>query len=646
MTRKVGITKRVQAQVHADERRAAKTLGARTSTQDSFVNFAARVGIGTDNLSTASSYGFNPISRVRTLVEWMYRGSWIVGQVVDVIPEDMTKAGITLHGQNTPEELDQINKAIVDYQIWTRLQETIKWSRLYGGCLAVIMIDGQRPETPLNLPSVGRGSFMGLLVLDRWMVTPSLSDMVTDFRSTDLGLPKFYDVSFAAPAMRGARIHHSRCIRLAGADLPYWQRIAENMWGMSVLERLYDRLVAFDSGTQGASQLLYKAYIRTLKIPQLRDIVANGGAPLEGLLAQVNFMRQMQSNEGISVIDAADEFEGHNYTFAGVSDIILQMGQQLSGASGIPLVRLFGQSPAGLNATGESDLRNYYDNIEQRQETDLRRPLQGVLRIIAQSAGLELAPDFSYEFNPLWQLSDTEKAAIAKSNTETVLSADTAGIVPLAVILRELRQQSKVTNIWTNITDEDIRAAQLVPPPGQVEGIDQFLVGGKTPPDTPGAEEGAVPSGTPPVRDALPLTLFQGLPVMIETPRGERRTGDGWEVVMPAHYGYIRHTASAEGADEGMDCFIGPDAKAIDAYVIDQCDPATGRFDEHKVMLGFGDSRAALACYSSAYHDSAANRVMGVVRMPVDSLRAWLRDGDVSRALTEQRVARDRSKVA
>jgi len=66
-----------------------------------------------------------------------------------------------------------------------------------------------------------------------------------------------------------------------------------------------------------------------------------------------------------------------NYGFTGLADTLLQRGQQLSGALGIPLVRLSGQSPVGLSATGESDICKYNDSIRSQQETRLRRTEAG-----------------------------------------------------------------------------------------------------------------------------------------------------------------------------------------------------------------------------------------------------------------------------
>lgn len=392
-----------------------RVLAGRRQTADSFQNVAARLGIGTDNLSSASSYGFNPISRNRTQLEWMYRGSWLVGQAVDCVAEDMTRAGIDITSDVPPDELETVQTAMTRMVIPQRLCETIKWSRLYGGAIAVLLVDGQKPETPLRMDTVGKGQFRGLLVLDRWMIQPTYTEVVTEY-GPNLGMPLGYYVTANAPALQESVIHHSRVIRLDGVDLPYWQRIAENGWGLSVVERLYDRLVAFDSTTQGAAQLVYKAHLRTVSVENLRDILAAGGPAEAALTKMFDMIRVMQSNEGLTLIDAADKFETHTYSFSGLSDVLMQFAQQLSGALQIPLVRLFGQSPAGLNATGEADIRSYYDMIGQQQETKLRPGMHKIVCLTYRSeTGKPIPKDLGVKFNPLWQMSDVEKAQITVS---------------------------------------------------------------------------------------------------------------------------------------------------------------------------------------------------------------------------------------
>ena len=228
-------------------------------TSDSFQNFSASLGLGASNLSSGSTYGFNPVSRDHTRLEFMYRGSWLVKVIVDAVAEDMTREGIDIQSDMPPDQIDQLVAYMDEMQVWHRVCETIKWARLYGGCIAAVMIDGQKPETPLDVNTVGKGQFRGLLVLDRWMVWPHLDDPVKTL-GKDYGLPKYYEIVSDARVIPHMKLHYTRCIRMDGIELPYWQKMAENFWGLSVLEPLWERIVAFDSATQGAAQLIYRAH--------------------------------------------------------------------------------------------------------------------------------------------------------------------------------------------------------------------------------------------------------------------------------------------------------------------------------------------------------------------------------------------------
>jgi uncharacterized protein len=186
--------------------------------------------------------------------------------------------------------------------------------------------------------------------------------------------------------------------------------------------------------------------------------VAAGGPQLEGLTQSIAFMRATQSNEGISLIDKEDEFEAFSYTFAGLDNILLQFSQQISGAVGMPITKLFSQSPAGLNATGDSDMRNYYDEIGAIQNSKLRTPIGKIIEISHRSLfGTPPAEGTTFTFRALWDLSDTEKANIAKTVTDSVVAAKNAGIISTAAAAKELRQSSKITGVYSNILDADIK---------------------------------------------------------------------------------------------------------------------------------------------------------------------------------------------
>jgi uncharacterized protein len=482
--------------------RAAKTADAslRKATTDSFQNFEQNLGIGTNNSTSAASYGFNPITRIRTLLEWMHRGSWIAGMAIDIIADDMTRMGATIDAQLKPEENEQIEETALALDVWGKLNEAIKWGRLYGGAVAVLMIEGQNLATPLRLDTVRKGQFQGLYVLDRWMIDPSLGDLVQDIGPA-LGTPKYYTVFSNAPALRGQRIHYTRLIRFLGIRLPYQQQIMENLWSESILERLYDRMIGFDTANAGAAQLIGKSYLRTLKIEDLRSQILAGGPALAGLTKYVAMMTRFQGIEGMSMIDAKDDLEANTHgAFSGISDVMLQFGQQLSGALQIPLVRLFGQSPAGLNSSGDSDLKTDDDGIRQRQVRDMGVGVTSIYRCIAASEGINVKDGLKVRFNSLWQMTDVEKADVAAKNTETVVSAYDAGLISQQIALKELRNASHTTGIFTTIEDDDIDSADDEIPDPQ-EALEMAQAGaGETggvpkPPAASGGSGGAESEG-------------------------------------------------------------------------------------------------------------------------------------------------------
>jgi phage-related protein (TIGR01555 family) len=468
-------------------------------TLDNIQNFVSRVGIGTQNQNSASGYGFHPISRISQMLEWAYRGSWIIGAACDIPADDMTRAGVQMNSETDPDAIEQLHTAMNELMLWQSLNETIKWSRLYGGALMVMMIDGQDMATELDPTTVAEDQLKGFQVIDRWMVQQSFRDLVLDY-GPDYGMPRYYDVMATAPFMPRQRIHYTRVVRIDGVMLPFRQKIGENGWGMSVVERLYDRLIAFDSGTMGAAQLLYKAYLRTYKVKGYRTLIGAGGELTEKFMKTMDLMRMLQSNEGMTVIDSEDEFETHAYSFAGLPETLMILGQQISGALGIPLTRLFGQSPSGMNATGESDMRNYYDMIKATQEARLRRPLTRVMDVMWHSVlGTEPPDTFNFDFRSLEQLNEQEKSEITERDVASIVSLHNAGIISTSIALKELKQGSILTGRFTNITDEDIKESEEMPAPwseeAQQQQQQQAMMGGGMPGGDPNDPNGGAPGG-------------------------------------------------------------------------------------------------------------------------------------------------------
>lgn len=443
--------------------------GVVAETTDGYDNFLSRVGLNNDNLLSGGTYEFNLITRNRVLLEAAYRGSWIAGRVIDSVADDMTRAGVDITTKGT-EDLQLFHRAMTRLQIWQSLRNTIAWGRLYGGAVAVMQISGQKLDTPLDPTTVAKGQFKGLAVYDRWMLNPVLSPVIEE--GPEIGLPKFYQIvnslqsydPTADTATGQVTVHHSRCIRYTGIDLPWFQAITEMMWGESVLERMWDRLISFDNASMSAAQLIDRANLRTVGIDGLREVIGAGGDAYEGMLNHFEMMRQFAANESMTLLDKNDTFQSTAYSFAGLSDAMLQQAQQVSGAAEIPLVVLFGQSPAGLGTTADSDIRIYYDSINTKQEAKLRNPISTLIQVMWWSVyGTKPGDDLDFTFNPLWQQDATDKANNAKTNTETIIGAFESQLVPKGTAMRELKDTSGDTGLFGSIEDEAIAEAEAEP---------------------------------------------------------------------------------------------------------------------------------------------------------------------------------------
>ena len=129
-----------------------------------------------------------------------------------------------------------------------------------------------------------------------------------------------------------------------------------------------------------------------------------------------------------------------------------------------------------------------------------------------------------------------------------------------------------------------------------------------------------------------------GLDISVENPSGSTRSGtdaDGkaWNTTMRDHYGYIKRTTGAD--KDQVDAFIkggtAPDHSG-DVFVIDQVSPGTGKFDEHKAMIGYRNMMQAAAAYRAHY--AKGWKGMGAITpMPIAEFKAWVQSPEASKPL-------------
>ena len=230
------------------------------------------------------------------------------------------------------------------------------------------------------------------------------------------------------------------------------EMMAENYWGASELEHIWDELQKRSATSANIAQLIFQANITTLKMGDLGEHLAYGSNSLQSkVMETLQNENRLRTSYGIQLMSAEDSLETHAYTFSGLSDVYESFMMDMAGAAEIPATKLFGRSPQGMNSTGEADLRNYYDLIAQMQERNLRPALEKLLPVLAISSWGYAPEDMEIVFEPVMTTSPAERAELVQKLSSDVIQAFQAGLLTREQALEELKSRGEELGVYAKI---------------------------------------------------------------------------------------------------------------------------------------------------------------------------------------------------
>jgi phage-related protein (TIGR01555 family) len=354
-------------------------------------------------------------------LEATYLDDGLGTNIVNMMPEDMFREGWEYTFQDLDElkakELsEKYNTVMEAIEAPEKLEEGTDWARLYGGAIILIgALDGGDLEKPLRPANIK--TFEYLRIIDRTDISFDKIEFQFDPLKPRYGLPEYYPVSFKRSKMGLAdmkRVHHSRVIEVHGERVPAGATKTltdeQRYWGVSVLQRVYRRLEILGTSVGSIGALLNEISIGKYKFKDLASILEmpNGDRLIK---KRVELMDLCKSVFRSMYFDADEDYIRETLQLGGVDDVLYIVMMLVSADTGYPITRLFGVSPAGMNATGESDMRNYYDKVRSRQQRLLKPMLLRIVQIISEWQGLS---EPFIEFRPLKQMSEKEQAELEK----------------------------------------------------------------------------------------------------------------------------------------------------------------------------------------------------------------------------------------
>lgn len=411
--------------------------------KDGLENLIANLGTGLDKRAASKFVNTKRLSADGNQQELnaLYRTDWLAGKVVDIIPNDMTREWRSFIGDIEPEIIKQLEQEEDRLQLAATFNEAHKWARLYGTALIVMSIDdGQDPHMPLKIDSIKKGGLRHIKVVDRHRVSNAEVVPINDPLHKNFGLPEFYRFNETS-----VRIHHSRILRFDGVKLPFDEFRRNNYYSDSVLDRLYDALTNISTVTDSSASMVYETNVDVLKIKGLMNYLqtAEGEKLLRKRFALAGMLKSFNN---MMLLDSEEDWDTKTNTFSGLPDLIDRFAQVITAASDVPATRLLGSSASGLNATGEGDLKNYYDKIRSDQKIIYKPLLDYFDEIMFKSMGIDGA-DLSYEFNSLFQMTPKEIADIELVNAQRDALYLDRDIITEEIVAQELMEEGTYTNI-------------------------------------------------------------------------------------------------------------------------------------------------------------------------------------------------------
>lgn len=423
-------------------RRGAEIIEGKNNEfrRDGYSNMLNKVGTKQDN-SMSYSYNGEPAVDDMTLIR-LYEGNGLFTKIIDRPSEEAVKHGLDIDFGDE-DILEYVEDRLDDLGFEAAFATAEKWARLYGGSIIVMLIDdGRGLEEPVDWRNA-RG-IAELRVFERAIVQPDYTALNT-FHFVDsmeerrnFGKPVRYNVSSIYGSFT---VHHSRCLVFKNGTLPEQTTNANyRYWGMPEYVKISRALRECITSHEDGVKLLERSVQAIYKMKNLSNLLAtNDGEDMVIKRLQVIDMARSIINS-IAIDTDGEEYNFETLAMAGVKDVIDSTCNMLSAVTNIPQTILFGRSPAGMNSTGENDMENYYNMVENIQKQNMKANARKVIELILKQGFLEgrikEVPKFKVKFSALWSMSEAETADVENKKASTQLAkAQTAEVYINAGVL-------------------------------------------------------------------------------------------------------------------------------------------------------------------------------------------------------------------
>lgn len=336
---------------------------------------------------------------------------------VETLADEMTRKFFELVSTSDEDESEAVatlSKALEHFEVEEVFNRAAANTGYFGGCLVFMDFGNNSPEelqTPLALNSIkiAPGSFKGLKLVEPINISPGQYNASNPL-SKNYFEPEYWYIL-------GQRVHASRFLKFINNEPPLLFKPAYNFFGIPMVQIALDYIADFTGCRNSAARLLRKFSLTVFKTAMDSVLYGDDASDLDKRLA---FFARYRDNDGVMMVDQeTEDIVQINTPLSGVDVIVRQALELLAAIWRIPAVKLLGISPGGFNATGESDIRGFYDFVASQQKKVFGKPLKTLLTVLQLSELGSISQGIKPEFISLWEMTEREQADIQKLKADT-----------------------------------------------------------------------------------------------------------------------------------------------------------------------------------------------------------------------------------
>lgn len=365
------------------------------------------------------TYIFLPLDHSQA--EAGYRTSWLIRKIVDVPAKDMTRAW--RDWQATKEQIEAIEKEEKRLQLREKVKRALILSRLYGGGALILGTEDSDPMIPLDTERVKKDGLTYVHAMAPQQL--GMGQLIMDPADPWFGKPAYFEIS--ASNTQRVKLHPSRVVDIVGQRAPEGAVLQSlgGFWGDPIMQAVGDAVGNADTAQAGFAALIEEAKLDIIKIPDLLDHWGTDEHEAK-LLRRLEVAAAGKSTWRALLLDAGEEWEQRQMVWAGIPQVLTTFLEIVAGAADIPVTRLLGQSPKGLQSTGEGEAKDYHDKVKADQEEILAPALDRIDELLIRSALGSRPPEVHYVFADLVEPDEAAEGLIEKQRAETLkIYADT-----------------------------------------------------------------------------------------------------------------------------------------------------------------------------------------------------------------------------